>query len=80
MRSLGLNDTKSAGITSFIPLFNERENNVIKTIYGVVTTGTAWKFLKLTGQIVEVDLSEYYLNKVNKILGILASFIPSQQD
>jgi hypothetical protein len=61
-------------------LFNERENNVIKTIYGVVTTGTTWKFLKLTGQIVEVDLSEYYLNNVNKILGILASFIPSQQN
>lgn len=61
-------------------LFNERADNVIKTIYGVVTTGTTWKFLKLTGQIVEVDLSEYYLNNVNKILGILASFIPSQQD
>jgi hypothetical protein len=61
-------------------LFNERENNVINTIYGVVTTGTTWKFLKLTGQIVEVDLSEYYLNNVNKILGILASFIPSQQN
>lgn len=61
-------------------LFNERADNVIKTIYGVVTTGTTWKFLKLTGQIVEVDLSEYYLNNVNKILGVLASFIPSQQD
>jgi hypothetical protein len=61
-------------------LFNERENNAINTIYGVVTTGTVWKFLKLTGQFVEVDLSEYYLNNVNKILGILASFISSQQD
>ncbi|HEY9829172.1 MAG TPA: hypothetical protein V6D26_01245, partial [Stenomitos sp.] len=61
-------------------LFNERADNVIKTIFGVVTTGTAWKFLKLTGQIVEIDLSEYYLNNVNKILGILASFIPSQPD
>lgn len=61
-------------------LFNERADNVIKTIFGVVTTGTAWKFLKLTGQIVEVDLSEYYLNNANKILGILASFIPSQPD
>lgn len=61
-------------------LFNERADNVIKTIYGVVTTGTTWKFLKLTGQIVAVDLSEYYLNNVNKILGILASFISSQQD
>ena len=56
-------------------LFNEREGNEIKTIYGVVTTGTNWKFLKLQGQVVTVDLSEYYLNNVNKILGILASAI-----
>ncbi|WP_242056644.1 MULTISPECIES: hypothetical protein [unclassified Nostoc] len=27
-------------------LFNEQEGNNIKTIYGTVTTGTNWKFLK----------------------------------
>lgn len=56
-------------------LFNEREANEIPEIYGCVTTGTTWKFLKLVGQIIEVDLSEYYLSNVNKILGILASGI-----
>lgn len=44
-------------------------------IYGSVTTGTTWKFLKLVGQVIEIDLSEYYLSNVNKILGILASGI-----
>ena len=56
-------------------LFNEREGNEIPVIYGSVTTGTNWKFLKLVGQVIEIDLSEYYMNNVNKILGILASGI-----
>lgn len=56
-------------------LFNEREGNEISAIYGAVTTGTTWKFLKLIGQVIEIDLSEYYLTNVNKILGILASGI-----
>src|SRR3569832_1587440 len=35
-------------------LFNEREGNEITTIYGVVTIGTIWRFLKLEGQIVHI--------------------------
>lgn len=54
-------------------LFNEREGNEITTIYGVVTIGTIWRFLKLEGQIVHIDLTEYYIKDVNKILGILVS-------
>lgn len=52
-------------------IFNEREQNMISTIYGVVTTGTNWKFLKLTNQQVEIDLKEYYLSEIEKILAIL---------
>jgi hypothetical protein len=54
-------------------IFNEREGNEISVIYGTVTSGTNWKFLKLEGKVVEIDLIEYYLTDVNKILGILAS-------
>ncbi|MFB8787872.1 MAG: hypothetical protein U7123_03305 [Potamolinea sp.] len=54
-------------------IFNEREGNKILVIYGVVTSGTNWKFLKLEGKVVEIDLIEYYLTDINKILGILAS-------
>ncbi|NET03467.1 MAG: hypothetical protein F6K16_01750 [Symploca sp. SIO2B6] len=53
-------------------IFNEREGNKIKAIYGTVTTGSIWKFLKLEQQTIEIDLGEYFLNNVNKILGILA--------
>jgi hypothetical protein len=54
-------------------LFNEREGNEITTIYGVVTIGTIWRFLKLEGQVVHIDLTEYYIKDVNKVLGILVS-------
>jgi hypothetical protein len=56
-------------------IFNEREENDIPAIYGAVTSGTNWKFLKLKDQIIEIDLTEYYLTDVDKILGILASVI-----
>ncbi|MGB5960271.1 MAG: hypothetical protein WBG73_06390 [Coleofasciculaceae cyanobacterium] len=56
-------------------LFNEREGNEIAVIYGVVTTGTIWKFLRLKEQVIEIDLSEYYLVDIDKVLGILSSFI-----
>ncbi|MGB3789434.1 MAG: hypothetical protein WA949_15595 [Phormidesmis sp.] len=52
-------------------IFNERHQNSISTIYGVVTTGSLWKFLRLEGTVVEVDLDEYYLSDVGKLLGIL---------
>jgi len=56
-------------------LFNEREGNEIIEIYGTVTTGDIWKFLKLSGELVQIDVVEYFLNDIDKILGILASAI-----
>ena len=56
-------------------IFNEREGNDIPVVYGAVTSGTNWKFLRLEEQVIEIDLIEYYLSDVNKILGILASAV-----
>lgn len=56
-------------------LFNEREGNEIKTISGVVTSGTIWRFLKLEDKVIYVDVMEYYIKDVKKILGILLSAI-----
>lgn len=52
-------------------LFNEQEGNKIKTIYGAVTTGDIWKFLRLEGIDIFIDLNNYYIKELNKILGIL---------
>ena len=42
-------------------LFNEREGNGIGAVYGAVTTGVAWRFLKLADQRVCIDLRDYGL-------------------
>ena len=53
-------------------IFNEREGHAIETMYGAVTTGEIWKFLKLVGAVASIDLSDYYIVRdVEKILGIL---------
>ncbi|NET57845.1 MAG: hypothetical protein F6K47_17315 [Symploca sp. SIO2E6] len=56
-------------------LFNDWENNEIKTIYGVVTNGNLWRFMKLVSQVVYLDLTAYHISYVEKILGILCSEI-----
>jgi hypothetical protein len=58
-------------------IFNERKGNTIPYIYGVVTTGSIWKFLRLKEQTIEVDLNEYFINNIGQILGILHSFVDS---
>ena len=52
--------------------FNQQEGNNISEIYGVITSGTIWKFLKLVENQVFLDLTEYYLTNLPKILGILS--------
>lgn len=59
-------------------LFNEQKQNGIKIIYGVVTIGTIWQFLKLEDKVISIDLTEYYIKDVKKILGILISAIKQQ--
>ena len=57
-------------------IFNAAENNInIKKLYGVVTTGTAWKFLKMEGLDVVIDLDEYAIDSPNKILGVLLAMV-----
>ena len=60
--------------------FNQQEGNEITEIYGVVTSGTLWKFLKLSENRVFLDLTEYYLGDLPKILGILSIGIDRMED
>ena len=59
-------------------LFNELENNDIATIYGIVTSGEIWKFLQISEQNVAIDLTDYYINNIDKIIAILLSFISKE--
>ncbi len=51
--------------------FNQNQDTEVDRIYGAVTTGTNWKFLILEETIVYIDPIEYYIQDVDKILGIL---------
>jgi hypothetical protein len=71
------NENIKAGIAQCIAamvaaqLFNEREATGIPTVYGAVTTGNLWKFLQLEHKLVRIDLPEYYIDRIDAILGIL---------
>lgn len=54
-------------------IFNQREDNQIPVILGVVTSGNIWKFLQLSDKQLSIDATEYYLKDVNQILGIFAN-------
>ena len=51
--------------------FNQQQQQAIAAIYGAVTSGTVWRFLKLEGQTVAIDLTDYPLPPVEQILGFL---------
>jgi hypothetical protein len=56
-------------------VFNRARGNAIETVYGAVTTGTNWLFLRLTGSVVSMDRSEYYISQAEKIVGILVAML-----
>ena len=51
--------------------FNQQKQQPISTIYGIVTSGTVWRFLKLEEQTVNIDLTDYPLPPAEQILGFL---------
>ena len=52
-------------------IFNQQKHHPLPEIYGVVSTGTVWKFLILKDDLVLIDSQEYYINQVNIILAIM---------
>jgi hypothetical protein len=57
--------------------FNLANGQEIQTIYGSVTTGTQWQFLRLMGKDLTIDTTEYSLDPIDRILGILKWMIES---
>ena len=57
-------------------IFNQREGNSMDAIYGAVTSGVAWKFLKLQNNTIFVDLKDYNLeDKPGKVVGIFSAMV-----
>jgi hypothetical protein len=51
--------------------FNQARQRSITAIYGSVSSGTQWRFLKLEHQTAYIDLVDYSLPPIDVILGIL---------
>jgi hypothetical protein len=51
--------------------FNAAKNRPVSVIYGSITSGTQWRFLKLENDLVTIDLTDYSLPPVEEILGML---------
>jgi hypothetical protein len=58
-----------------IRMYNESELAPIPVVYGCVTSGTNWRFLKLVGSTLSIDRTEYLVQDLAKILGILVNVI-----
>lgn len=56
-------------------LYNQQDDNPINIIYGCVTTGDDWQFLKLENDVIYIDTQRYYLDNIPQILGILQNII-----
>lgn len=54
-----------------VRLFNEKEGNPLEVVYGAVTDGKTWRFLRLEGQTLSTDLDIVYLDNLPGLLGIL---------
>jgi hypothetical protein len=51
--------------------FNQEQGVNVEQIYGVVTTGSIWQFMRLIDRTVTLESKEYALDPVEKLLAIL---------
>lgn len=55
--------------------FNRQRQTGIETIHGCVSDGGEWKFLRLAGTTLTIDLTEYLISRPDRILGILLHMV-----
>ncbi len=55
-------------------LFNEKKNVKLEKIYGCVTTGREWLFMKLEDKLY-IDKKIYYLQEIEDLLGVFQTII-----
>jgi hypothetical protein len=82
---VGLVEAKKGDLAEALPqciaemeaarIFNDRKNNSIPTVYGVVTNGELWQFISLMDNTATIDVCSYTFGDGGKIIGILKSFI-----
>jgi len=61
-----------------VQVFNKQHENEIAIAYGIVTSGSNWKFLRLLGTNAFLDVTEYHIKEVERIVGIIVSMFNPQ--
>ncbi len=56
-------------------IYNQKENRDIADLYGAVTTGDEWKFIKLQENTAYIDNQVYYMSDICKIVAILIEIL-----
>lgn len=56
-------------------IYNERDGKPVSPVYGAVTTGHVWKFLKMEENTVYIDIESYYIKTPERIVGIFAHMV-----
>jgi hypothetical protein len=75
------NDNIKSGIPQCIAemvaaaIFNIQKNNHIPSVYGAVTTGSIWKFMKLENSTIYIESTEHFIENIPLILGMLMRII-----
>ncbi len=55
--------------------FNTEHDNDIPRVYGATTTGVLWRFLKLEGKKLHIDMTVHSIDRCDMVLGILTSMV-----
>ncbi|NEQ70084.1 MAG: hypothetical protein F6K21_32260 [Symploca sp. SIO2D2] len=58
--------------------FNQAKEQPLTAVYGCVSSGTQWRFLKLEAQTVTIDLVDYPLPPIEQILSFLVWMVKSR--
>ena len=61
-------------------VFNERAGRTGQPVYGCVTTGEDWQFLRLDGTTLLIDPSRKYINQVGAVLAALLAAVMPEGD
>lgn len=56
-------------------IFNERSGRGPAQVFGCVTNGEVWQFLRLAGQVASIDRRRYYIDGVAGILAVFQAIL-----
>ncbi len=56
-------------------IYNQKHGDISNKVYGCVTTGDLWQFLKLEDKVLTIDRNVIYLNELDRILSCFSAII-----